>query len=65
MKLSKICVLKGLENIACYAGQLIGGLWPSAEAKKGLVMLVLPILGHFWWSVVTSVNFSNNLYNKK
>ena len=29
-------------------------------AKKLLVMLFLLILGHFWYSVVTSVTFSSN-----
>ena len=31
--------------------------------KKGLIMLFLPILGHFWCAVVTLVTFSNNLNN--
>ena len=31
--------------------------------RKGLIMLFLPILGHFWCSVVTLVTFSSNLIN--
>ena len=46
-----------------------GGLRPSAEAfftlraKKELLTLFVPILGHFLCSVATSVMLSNNLSN--
>ena len=55
--------LRGLTCSSC------GGLRPPAEAffalraKKGLFMLFLPNLGHFWCSVVTSVTFSSNFSN--
>ena len=44
-------------------------LGPSAEAfvalraKRELIMLFWPILGHFWCPVVTLVTFSSNLSN--
>ena len=44
-----------------------GWLQPLAEAffalwaKKELIMLFWPILGHFWCPIVTLVTFSSNL----
>ena len=44
------------------------GLWPRLRlncplGKKEPIMLVLPIIGHFWCSVVTLVTFTRNLTN--
>ena len=55
--------LCGLTSSSCR------GLWPSAEAffallaKKGLFMMFVLILGHFWYSVVTPVILGSNLSN--
>ena len=60
---------KKLEGRARYAGLILapaegfgrGFFGPSG--KKELFTLFVPILGHFWCSVVTSVTFSSNLSN--
>ena len=62
---------KKLEGRARYAGLILapaegfgqGFFGPSG--KKELFTLFVPILGHFWCSVVTSVTFSSNLCNFK
>ena len=63
-----------VEDTAHYAGLLLApaegfDLWPRAFlalwAKKDLILLCWPILGHLWCPVVTLVTFSSNLSNFK
>ena len=70
---STALIFKGLlEGMALYAGQLLApaegfGLRPRlfcTSGIKGLICCFVPILGHFWCSVVTLVIFRNNLSNK-
>ena len=66
-KIFKVLKYAILEDTARYAGLLPapaesfgqGFFWPLA--KKWLIMLFGPILGHFWCSAVTLVTLSSNL----
>ena len=71
---TKFALIAILEGIARYAGLLLAPaegfsiylrlFWPSWQ-KNELFMLFVLILGHFWFSVVTSVTFSSNLSNSE
>ena len=60
--------LRLLEGMARFSGQLLapvegfGRGFFAFRAKKGLVMLFLPIVGHIWCSVVSFVTFCSNPY---
>ena len=67
-------MLSTLKDTSRYAGLLLApaegfGPQPRAffalRAKKKLIMLFKPILGHFWCPVVTLVAFSSNVSNFK
>ena len=59
----------GLEGTARYTGLLLNPVEGFSQgffapwAQKELFMDFVPILGHFWCSVVTYVTFSSNLKN--
>ena len=46
--------------MACYAEGAARG-----RGKKKRIIVFLPILGHFWYSVVTLITLNSNLYNLK
>ena len=62
-----------LKDTTRYAGFLLApaegiGLWsrlflPSGQQKSFLWVFVLPILGNFWYSLVTSITCSSNISN--